>query len=78
VTCAASGLVVGLVCAVLTRYLTPEPVVMPTRRGGAYESPLTISFDWSAGFAILPAAGLLVGLLVGVALHLRGWRLRRE
>lgn len=68
----------GLLCAVLTRYLTPEPVItMSTPRPSAYESALAVTYDWSAGFVILPAAGLLVGLLVGVALRLGGWRLKR-
>lgn len=76
--CGTSGLVVGLLCAVLTRYLTPEPVVsMSTPRPSAYESALSVTYDWSAAFVILPAAGLLVGLFIGVALRLGGWRLRR-
>ncbi|GAA4557112.1 hypothetical protein GCM10023175_60810 [Pseudonocardia xishanensis] len=72
------GLVVGLVCAALTPYVTPEPVIsMPMPRANAYESALSISYDWSPSLAILPASGLLLGLLLGVALHLRGWWLRR-
>ena len=72
------GLVEGLACAALMPYVTPEPVIsMPMPRANAHESALTLSYDWSSSLAILPASGLLLGLLFGAALHLRGWRLRR-
>lgn len=72
------GLVVGLVCTALSPYVTPDPVIsMPMRRTSAYESAVTVSYDWSPGLAVLPASGLLLGLLLGTVLHLRGWRLRR-
>ncbi|GAA4540612.1 hypothetical protein [Pseudonocardia xishanensis] len=73
------GLVIGLLCAALTPYLPIDTVMSaPTSHGtSAYESTLSISYDWSPILAIPPATGLIVGLLVGVAFHLRGWRLRR-
>lgn len=79
VTFSSFGLVIGLLCAALTRYLPLETfVAAPTsHRMSAYESTLSITYDWSPLLAIPPASGLVLGLLVGLTFHLRGWRLRR-
>ncbi|MCO7192038.1 hypothetical protein ACFU8R_23815 [Pseudonocardia alni] len=73
------GLGTGVLCAALTPLLPLESFTSaPTsHRTSAYESTLSITYDWSPSLAILPASGLILGLIIGIALHVGGWRLRR-
>ncbi|SDH18578.1 hypothetical protein [Pseudonocardia oroxyli] len=73
------GLATGVLCAAVAPFLPLESVVdaPASHLSRAYESIISITYDWSPSPAILPASGLLFGLVVGVALHLGGWRLRR-
>lgn len=76
------GVAVGLICAVVARYLPFERVgwfssTPPT--SGAYSSTLTLTlnFDWFPSIVVLPGIGLVLGIVVALVLYRARWSLRR-
>ncbi|WP_226352679.1 MULTISPECIES: hypothetical protein [unclassified Pseudonocardia] len=73
------GAFLGLLCTMLAPSLSYEVVSYgPTRSDSAYESVLSLSRDWSPALLIMPAVGLVSGIVVAVALGRAGWALRRD
>ncbi|WP_337830830.1 hypothetical protein [Pseudonocardia sp. TMWB2A] len=73
------GALLGLLCTVLAPTLSYEVVSYGSGHSdSAYESVLSLSYDWSPALLLMPAVGLVSGIVVAAALHHRRWTLRRK
>lgn len=78
-TLALFGLALGVVCAMIVRFLPVGAVgwFAYTPLESANRSGLSLSLPWWPSIVVLPAVGLVAGALLGVVLTRIGWRIVR-